>query len=190
MFLSDSSPPTITLIQFKTHISHTNQILQFFKQQNNCIQTFDSTATTNKCSLKTTFEHYPPRNFIISPSILNSSINFTTSVLFFISKTLIFTASTSFMERSGSRDLSSIHKGSGSVSVSASGSGSGSGSGSVLASEPIIRMKSATNPTEMGGNIAVTVTRSPSLSTRVPTSVCSRILVFALCMHNQASWVR
>ncbi|MFS7941170.1 hypothetical protein Hanom_Chr05g00473051 [Helianthus anomalus] len=54
-----------------------------------------------------------------------------------------------------------------------------------LCVEPIIRMKSATNPTEMGGNIAVTVTRSPSLSTRVPTSVCSRILVFALCMHNQ-----
>ncbi|KAF5771625.1 hypothetical protein HanRHA438_Chr13g0578861 [Helianthus annuus] len=37
------------------------------------------------------------------------------------------------MERSGSRDFSSIHKGSGSVSASASGSGSGSGS--VLASD-------------------------------------------------------
>ncbi|KAF5796535.1 hypothetical protein HanXRQr2_Chr08g0352651 [Helianthus annuus] len=50
-------------------------------------------------------------------------------------------------------------------------------------SEPIIRMKSATNPTEMGGNIAVTMTRSPSLSTWVPTSVCSRLIdVYDQCI--------
>ncbi|KAM0008209.1 hypothetical protein Hdeb2414_s0119g00802511 [Helianthus debilis subsp. tardiflorus] len=36
-------------------------------------------------------------------------------------------------------------------------------------------MKSTTNPTEMGGNIAVTVTGSPSLSIWVLISVCSRL---------------
>ncbi|KAF5813750.1 hypothetical protein HanXRQr2_Chr03g0102391 [Helianthus annuus] len=36
-------------------------------------------------------------------------------------------------------------------------------------------MKSTTNPTEMGGNIAVTVTGSPTLSIWVLISVCSRL---------------